>query len=277
MEITTRLLLLTLACCGGLAPAQAPPSPDTAQILGIEPEIDRLASTQDRWERLALHQQIAEQVEAASLQVDATMAQIDNEQAQANELRGYLSDRRDRAVNRANLFSIIAGGGLGATSAGLQIPSGLTNASAGVGIAGGALSTALAIHGIRAQKGGTAAFDFQSNMLARLFDLPALEDSEYAPVVWKFLNEVAPADPDRMTRRQRLIATWVKVKRIDAPDSPSGRAKIAQVTSEPGPRLSIDDLEDRAAMLADVRAKLSFLKRDLAAVLQSLPPLVPDR
>jgi hypothetical protein len=35
--------------------------------------------------------------------------------------------------------------------------------------------------------------------------------------------------------------------------------------------LTIDDLEDRAAMLADVRAKVSFLKRDLAVLLSSLP------
>jgi hypothetical protein len=37
--------------------------------------------------------------------------------------------------------------------------------------------------------------------------------------------------------------------------------------------LTIDDLEDRMAMLQDVRAKISYLKRDLAALLLSLPPL----
>jgi hypothetical protein len=38
-------------------------------------------------------------------------------------------------------------------------------------------------------------------------------------------------------------------------------------------RLTIDDLEDRAAMLEDVRAKLSFLKRDLASLVLSLPAI----
>ncbi len=33
----------------------------------------------------------------------------------------------------------------------------------------------------------------------------------------------------------------------------------------------IDDLEDRSAMLEDVRAKISFLKRGLPALLLSLP------
>jgi hypothetical protein len=36
--------------------------------------------------------------------------------------------------------------------------------------------------------------------------------------------------------------------------------------------LSIDDLEDRAAMLQDVRARISYLKRDLGALLASLRP-----
>jgi len=45
------------------------------------------------------------------------------------------------------------------------------------------------------------------------------------------------------------------------------------VTSQPSDKLplTIDDLEDRSAMLEDVRAKISFLKRDLAALLLSLP------
>jgi len=35
--------------------------------------------------------------------------------------------------------------------------------------------------------------------------------------------------------------------------------------------LTIADLKDRSSMLQDVRAKVSFFKRDLAALLLSLP------
>jgi hypothetical protein len=41
-------------------------------------------------------------------------------------------------------------------------------------------------------------------------------------------------------------------------------------------KLSIDDFEDRGAMLQDIRARISYLKRDLGALLASLP-LVGDR
>src|SRR5271170_1583137 len=90
----------------------------TAHLIGIYPEVERLrelsssGAAADRWQLLWLHQRISEQVMAASLKVDATIAQIDNEISRANELRGYLADRRDHAVNHYNLLSVIVGGGL---------------------------------------------------------------------------------------------------------------------------------------------------------------------
>jgi hypothetical protein len=249
----------------------------TARIIGVQDQIEQLEKMSrlppDSLQPVSLRQEIFAEVLAASLQVDATTAQIDNEIAQANELRGYLADRRDRFVNRANLFSALIGGGMGAVSSGLQLPSGQTKPAGVVGIAGGTIASGLAVSGIRGQKGGTRVFDFNSNMLATLFSKTALPDSEYAPMVWSFLNEIAPTDADRLTRKERLVATWISLKRIDPPETSAGQDKINRVTSQPSEKLklTIDDLEDRVAMLQDVRAKLSFLKRDLAELLSSLP------
>ncbi|HWZ51728.1 MAG TPA: hypothetical protein VNW54_09715 [Granulicella sp.] len=264
------------------APAQQPTSESTARLIGVLPEIDQLrqlsshsdpadsADSATRWQILWLHQHVSEQVMAASLQVDATIAQIDNEISRANELRGYLSDRRDHTVSRANLLSILIGGGVGATSSGLQLSSDLTKPAAAVGIASGTLSASLALAGIRAQKGHTSPFEFNSNMLAQFFDRPPLPDSRYPATVWTFLNQDAPNAPAGTTRKQQLLQTWVQVQRID---SLSSIDKIDHVTSQPSQllQLSIDDLEDRAAMLEDVRARISFLKRDLGNLLSSLP------
>lgn len=256
---------------------QSPIITRTASLIGVVSQMRQLTDLEanggDPSKAILLREQILSKVVAASLQVDATVAQIDNEIAQSDELRGYLADKRDKAVNRANLWSIIAGGGLGATSAGLQIPSGQKTTSAVVGIAGGALSAGLAISGIHAQKGGTRVLAFDSNMLAEFFDRPAVEDSHYDPIVWHFLNEVAATDPDKLTRKERLIHTWYSLKRIDPPSTPAGKRKVERVTSQPSDefQMTIDDLEDRSAMLQDVRAKISFLKRDLAALLSSLP------
>jgi len=89
----------------------------TANIIHVLPEIDQLSelarNQSDPSKITPLRQIIIERVLAASLEVDATIAQIDNEIAQSNEVRGYLSDKRDRAVNRANLLSIVFGRNFG--------------------------------------------------------------------------------------------------------------------------------------------------------------------
>jgi len=207
---------------------------------------------------------------AASLQVDATIAQIDNEIARSNEVRGFLADRRDRTVSRANLLSVLVGGTVGATSSGLQLSSSLTKPAAGVGIAAGTLSAGLALAGIREEKGQSSRFNFESNMLAEFFDRPTLPNSQYSTTIWIFLNEPIPTGHAGITRKQELLQTWVHVKRID---SLSSTEKIDHLTSQPSEslKLSIDDFEDRGAMLRDVRARISYLKRDLGALLMSLP------
>jgi hypothetical protein len=278
-----RTLGITALAFSGLAQAQVKNEAATstvirtARIIQVLPEISQLnelvRNQSDPSKITPLRQVIVEKVLAASLEVDATIAQIDNEIAQSNEVRGYLSDKRDKAVNRANLMSIVSGGTLGATSAGLQLPSGENKASSIVGIAAGVVSSTLAISGIRAQKGGTRLFDFSSNMLAEFFDRSTLDDSRYDPIVWSFLNDVAPTDEEGLTRKERLIQTWITLKRTDPPSTSTGKNKIDRVTSQPSDKLplTIDDLEDRSAMLQDVRAKISFLKRDLAGLLLSLP------
>jgi hypothetical protein len=285
MSLVRSLHIVALATIAVAASAQtvasstSPPPPEsTAELIKVSSEIRQLnelsaaTTPADRWQILWLHQHITEQVMAASLQVDATTAQIDNEIARANEIRGYLADRRDRAVSRTNLLGVLVGGAVGATSSGLQLSSSLTKPAAGVGIAAGTLSAGLALTGIHQERGGTSLFDFDSNMLAEFFDRPTLPNSQYPSTIWIFLNETSPYGPQGITRKEQLLQTWVEVKRID---SLSSTDKINRLTSQPSEslKLTIDDFEDREAMLRDVRARISYLKRDLGALIMSLPPV----
>jgi hypothetical protein len=281
MSLARSLHLLALATFAAATSAQTvesrpPASESTAELIKVSSEVAQLQKLStstapvDRWQILWLHQHISEQVMAASLQVDATLAQIDNEIARANEVRGYLADRRDRAVSRANLLSVIVGGAVGATSSGLQLSSNLSKPAAGVGIAAGTISAGLALAGVHEQQGKSIPFDFDSNMLAQFFDRPTLPNSQYPSTIWIFLNETSPVGPGGLTRKEQLLQTWVQLKRID---SLSSTEKIDRLTSQPSQnlKLSIDDFEDRGAMLQDVRARISYLKRDLGALLVSLP------
>jgi len=284
MSLARSLHLVALAAVAAATSAQTvesrSPQPlvseKTAQLIGVSSEVSQLQKLStspvpaDRWQILWLHQRIFERVMAASLQVDATIAQIDNEIAISNEVRGFLADRRDRAVSRANLLSVLVGGTVGATSSGLQLSSSLTKPAAGVGIAAGTLSAGLALAGIREEKGQSSRFDFESNMLAEFFDRPTLPNSQYPATIWTFLNEASPNGQAGLSRKEQLLRTWVQVKRID---SLSSTEKIDHLTSQPSEslKLSIDDFEDRGAMLQDVRARISYLKRDLGTLLTSLP------
>jgi hypothetical protein len=284
MSLARCLYLLALAAIAVAASAQTveprPPTPlaseSIADLIKVSAEIRQLqklstgAVPADRWQILWLHQRIYEQVMTASLQVDATIAQIDNEIARANEVRGYLADRRDHSVSRANLLGVIVGGAVGATSSGLQLSSNLTKPAAGVGIGAGTLSAGFALAGIHAQKGKSGPFDFDSNMLAEFFDRPTLPNSQYPATIWIFLNEEGHNGSAGLSRKEQLLQTWVQVKRID---SLSSADKIDRLTSQPSEnlKLTIDDFEDRGAMLQDVRARIAYLKRDLGALLASLP------
>jgi hypothetical protein len=246
------------------------------QLLGILPavtQLQKLSSSEtpeDRWQILWLHEKITERVLYAMLELDATNARIDREAVHADELHSYLADRRDKVVNRANLLGIIIGGGLSATSSGLNLSSTFDKPASVVGLVGGVASAGFGLMGIHAQNGKTIDFDFDSNMLAEFFDRPALPNSTYPPVVWTLLNQPPENGPADVTRRQQLLQLWLRVKRIDSLDSTQ---KIDSLTSQPSQhiKVSIDDLEDRAAMLHDIRARISYLKLDLAAILASLP------
>jgi hypothetical protein len=284
MSLARSLHLVALAAITVAASAQTVESrslsplvsESTAELIGVSSEVSELQKLStnpglsDRWQILWLHQRISEQVMAASLQVDATIAQIDNEIARSKEVRGFLADRRDRAVSRTNLLSVIVGGAVGATSSGLQLSSSLSKPAAGVGIGAGTLSAGLGLAGIREQKGKSSRFDFESNMLAEFFDRPTLPNSQYPATLWTFLNETSPNGQAGLSRKEQLLQSWVEVKRID---SLSSTEKIDRLTSQPceSLKLSIDDFEDRGAMLQDVRARISYLKRDLGMLLASLP------
>src|ERR1700761_1180425 len=116
MSLACSLHLLALLAVAASAqtlpsrPSQPMTTANTAKLISVSAEVAQLQelstspATADRWQILWLHQRISEQVMAASLQVDATIAQIDNEIARCNEVRGFLSDRRDHAGSRANLL-----------------------------------------------------------------------------------------------------------------------------------------------------------------------------
>jgi hypothetical protein len=279
---------MTMLCLVGEAMAQRPrlasdmelplSAEQTAEATGLMPLFERmkmLAAHPDgvnRQELLFLQQQALLQVTSASLQVDAAAGQIDSEIAEVKELENYLGGRRDSRVDLLNLVSIGIGGVAGTASSAL----GLTvhdHAAAVTGIVAGAATAALSLAGFKVRHGEERELLVQSNMLAKVFAHPSDANNVYPPVVVSFMNAIAPNDMEGLTRQDRLIREWVEVGRIPEPDSAKGKEKIDHLTSLPGEKVkqSITDLDDRQAMLYDLRVRLNYMKQDLAILLASVP------
>ncbi len=246
----------------------------TAGALGVGPLLTRLQRPGEApvgLQQIADRQRILLATTAASLEVDATTGQIDNEIAQARELENYLTSRRARQIDLLNLASLAIGGSLGTASAALGFTPHL-RASGVTGIISGVSTTTLSVIGLRVGPGGKQVLDAHSNMLSKLFDLPSDPNDFYPPLIARFMDSPAPNDPDNLSRRARLIQSWEKLGRIPPPGSPHRAEKITRLASIPqqNTSLSIGDLEDRTAMLYDLRARITYEKRDLAILLDAV-------
>jgi hypothetical protein len=252
----------------------------TAEATGLRPLFDRMRalasepSVENRLEMLSMQQKILMQVTTVSLQVDAAEGQIDIEIAEVRELQNYLTARRDSKINMVNLISFGIGGTTGLTSGALGFTT-HDQASTVIGIVGGSATAALTLVGLKLRAGGTHELDVPSDMLSEVFEHPSEVSSAYPAPVVAFMNAKAPNDPNGLSRQDRLIRSWVEMGRIPPPDSVKGKEKIAHLTSLPGQKVeqTIGDLDDRQAMLYDLRARMSFMKEDLAILLAGVPEM----
>jgi len=81
-----------------------------------------------------------------------------------------------------------------------------------------------------------------------------------------------PTGRTQTSRLDQLMAEWAQVGRVEQTGSPKAEKKLAKLTSssEDKVKVSIDEITDRSAMLADVAGSVSLMKRDLAALMMSL-------
>jgi hypothetical protein len=285
------LALFALLCIHPLLLAQGKPrsasdmelplsAEQTAEAIGARSLYDQLRTlaahpeTTDRLELLTLQQQVLLQVTSASLQVDASAEAVDAEIAEVKELENYMSSRRDLRVSRLNMMALILGGAAGTASSAFGFTS-HDQTAAVLGVLGGAAATTLSLAGLHVSRGESRELMVQSNMLSEVFAHPSDVNNVYPKVVVSFMDTVAPNDEDGLSRQDRLIRNWVELKRIPDPKTPEGHQKVDRLVSLPGQKIpqTIADLDDRQAMLYDLRVRLSYMKLDLAILLASLTNL----
>jgi hypothetical protein len=267
-----------------------------AHQIGVAPLLDQLgrqraAGSLTSLASLAVRQEITEKILAASLEIDSVNAVIDSEVDQLRSIRADLQAKRDKAQNIINIASIVTGGAFGAVTSALQFKPSTVNLGNGIGVAGGAGSVVLSLIGIHKQGGGRRPLGDSARMLARFFgrqpDAIEAIPSVYPEAVWSYLNSVAPSQPSLspsnssqsnspqsniVTRREQLVAKWRAEGRIKQDTSPKSERRLESISGNISQvrELNISDLDNRVAMLLDVRAKVSLMKRGLSEIVRAL-------
>ena len=253
----------------------------TAKILGVAELVSRarqmhaqnLCESGTTLEELALRQDILETVVAGSLEVDGVLAELDNERAHLSELSAALQARRDRAASLINVANLVTGSGVGIAVNALQFSSSTANVGNGIGVGSGIASTLLSIVGIRLQHGPQHSAGRIPNMLAPLFARPSVLSSSYPQPVLDYLRSAPPGENQASgSRLEQLMAEWQQFGRVGPPGSAKADKKIGRLTSsmDDKTKLSIDDISDRFAMLADVSGRVALMKRDLGGLMLSV-------
>lgn len=260
-------------------PSLSPGAKETANLLGIMPfitEYYNLPATERGEEggtmslhALTLRQKISDAVMTESLEIDGVLAEIDNEVAKTNELRSVLESKRDRKLAINNLINFVGTASIGIVGSALQLSDSLSKPGTSVGIVASGFSVVLSFIGIRQQHGGKQPLEFSPNMLAIFFSRTPEFHSDYPEDIWQYLNSVPPTEATGKTRKDSLIKKWADVGRIDLDSKPKTQEKIDLLTTGVSQKrpLTIDVLMDRTAMLDDVRAELSLMKRDLSKLM----------
>ena len=293
LVLPRRLLSGTLVTCTLLlsassSRAQIAANPHTranadhiANLLGLTATVQRLrgieshrsCSTPADLDELSLRQQILEASVSASLDADTAIAEIQNERALLMEVRTGLETRRDHAVNLLGTANLITGTGLGIAVNAMQFSNSTANLGNGLGVGSGVASTLLSIIGIRKQKGSKVPIGRVPNMLAPLFGQPSALNSYYPPSVEGYLDSAPPTgDGNTATRLNQLKAEWQAAGRIPSSGGPAygNQLKVLTVSENSNVKLTIDNLNDRIAMLVDVSGRVGLMKRDLADLMFTL-------
>lgn len=246
-----------------------------AQNLGLVPIIEKLQEYKQRppadlageLDRQRLSRALVSKVLIASLEVRDVTARIEREIVLIDRMRGVLEDRRDRAIKLNSIENIVASGGLSEIASANafmvnQIPGNSIN------VVASALTMGLGAWALRQQTGGKHRVVLKPNMLAPVFNYKGDQESTYPDSVWTYLNSTVPGSSQ--TRREGLLDRWRKFKVIPTETkSPAGRKRLGVLTNtDHSGTCTIGDFEDQTEMLAELKAEIFQLDRDLLDLLK---------
>lgn len=312
--ISSLVALLAIAwtsgACPALAQAAAAESKDVDALaarmswqaqemmrtLHFGPLLEKLAVQHERVERvaneppsvqtlfvrqqyLATRQILMEHIEAADLQVRTVTGRIDDQLADAYDLRSALARKRDRQFT-ANVFTNFIFTGIAqATGHSIEfVPGGETQGRI-IEIIDGVSEVGLPLYYLKQQRSERHLVKPVPNLLGKIFDQSSDGSPDYPPAVWTYLNNVPSGAAVGQTRRKLLIDKWTKYGMIEVHGKPrvisAGRVPHVTGTVSERHRVTLELLEDRAALLADLKAVVNDMDYCLLELMKEIKEEFP--
>jgi hypothetical protein len=248
-----------------------------AKALGILPVIKTLKKDEEEnrsnfsdrlsFQILRTRQQLSDMIQYTTLQVKEVTAAIDLDIAETDRLLDYLSTRRDQAVKVNSVATFMTSGALSALNSALNLGGrggGSTNV---IGTISGGSSTLMPTYNIYSKRSrGSMAYRVHPNMLAPIFGFASGDETKFNSIIWTYLNSAPPGAVDDLNRREKLILSWRGLRGLPDPSTAAGKQRAAVLSGIPVPKasLTISLLDERSAMLTDVRAEVVRIFRDLS-------------
>lgn len=225
---------------------------------------------------LAKHD-VTERLMALSFDVQRINNEIDTEIGYAQERAASLAERRDRAIRYNTYANLIAGGITGILSGAISVANFERITPDVIDIAEGVGQSGLSIWALKAEYGRENRVEGEPSVLAYLLEpKPGLE-KQYPPSVRVYLGSVSRRTNSTESRGDELVDRWTnlnfclrhsgsghKKDKMELLKRLSNTHKHKSATAT----LTIDLLEDRIAMLQDLRARISHMHNHLAEILE---------
>lgn len=262
----------------------APHLEPDARLLGnrwnIIPELEKIEALsaaapsernlEHRNEYLESKQTILQEIMSAMFDVRRTLNSIDRHKAHSQEARAIMMERRDRAIRYNTYADLVAGGITGILSGAFHI-AGLSEVIDGtIDVTEGATQTGLAGWALKNEHVEHDFIQGVPNILATIIYPDDKRGPEFPDSVWIYLNTVPAHSLTGLTRREVLVKKWLgrkfcMVHQGHKLHHMERSKKITGMVEKPS--LSIDVLEDRSAMLEDLRVVVSLMDEPLGQLL----------
>jgi len=197
---------------------------------------------------------------------------VDREIAKNSSKAAYLTELRDKAIRYNTYADFVAGGLTGILSGALEMGDLNRFAYNTVDVLEGTGQSALSYWAYRAEHAGDRRQGAMPNVLIEIID-PTVDHDAYPPTVRSFL-ETSPPDSNGKTRAQMMLERW---EAMNFCFTHSGhkmkkhhRKKHLSGQHSEDATMTIDLLEDRTAMLHDLRAEITTMDEAVAELFDLL-------